>query len=42
MNKQQVLDKAYKQGFEGERNVRGCAQCAIAAVLLFQGLGIPM
>ena len=32
MNKQQVLDKAYEQGFEGERNVRGCAQCAIAAV----------
>ena len=32
MNKQQILDKAYKQGFSGERNVRGCAQCAIAAV----------
>jgi C_GCAxxG_C_C family probable redox protein len=32
MNKQQVLEKAYKLGFEGERNVRGCAQCAIAAV----------
>jgi C_GCAxxG_C_C family probable redox protein len=32
MDKQQVLEKAYKNGFEGERNVRGCAQCAIAAV----------
>jgi C_GCAxxG_C_C family probable redox protein len=32
MDKQQILEKAYKQGFEGERNVRGCAQCAIAAV----------
>jgi len=32
MNKQQILDKVYKLGFEGERNVRGCAQCAIAAV----------
>jgi C_GCAxxG_C_C family probable redox protein len=32
MNKQQIMDKAYKLGFEGERNVRGCAQCAIAAV----------
>ncbi|MBN2553244.1 MAG: C_GCAxxG_C_C family protein [Spirochaetales bacterium] len=32
MNKQQTLEKAYKNGFEGERNVRGCAQCAIAAV----------
>jgi C_GCAxxG_C_C family probable redox protein len=32
MNKQQILEKAYKLGFEGERNVRGCAQCAIAAV----------
>jgi C_GCAxxG_C_C family probable redox protein len=32
MNKQQVLEKAYKLGFEGEHNVRGCAQCALAAV----------
>ncbi len=32
MNKQEMLDKAYKQGFEGERNVRGCAQCALAGV----------
>jgi C_GCAxxG_C_C family probable redox protein len=32
MNKQQLLDKVYKLGFEGERDVRGCAQCAIAAV----------
>ena len=32
MSKQQVLDKAYKLGFDGERDVRGCAQCAIAAV----------
>jgi len=32
MDKQQILEKAYKLGFEGERNVRGCAQCAIAAV----------
>ena len=32
MSKQPILEKAYKLGFEGERNVRGCAQCAIAAV----------
>ena len=32
MSKQEILDKAYRQGFEGEHNVRGCAQCAIAAV----------
>jgi C_GCAxxG_C_C family probable redox protein len=32
MDRKQILEKAYKQGFEGERNVRGCAQCAIAAV----------
>jgi len=32
MNKQEMLDKAYKLGFEGEHDVRGCAQCALAAV----------
>lgn len=32
MNKEQVLEKAYKLGFEGEHDVRGCAQCALAAV----------
>lgn len=32
MDKQAILNKAYQSGFEGERNVRGCAQCTIAAV----------
>lgn len=32
MNKEQIIEKAYKLGFEGEHNVRGCAQCALAAV----------
>ncbi len=32
MNREEILDKAYKLGFEGEHNVRGCAQCALAAV----------
>ena len=30
--KQQMIKQAYKIGFEEERNVRGCAQCAIAAI----------
>jgi C_GCAxxG_C_C family probable redox protein len=33
MKKQEFLEKAYKLGFQGEHNVRGCAQCAIAAVM---------
>jgi len=28
----EMIEKAYKQGFEGEQNYRGCAQCAIAAI----------
>ena len=28
----EMIEKAYKQGFEGERNYRGCAQCAIAGI----------
>ena len=32
MNKQEMLDKAYKLGFEYEQKFRGCAQCAIAAI----------
>ena len=32
MNREQILEKAYQLGFEGEHNVRGCAQCTIAAV----------
>ncbi len=33
MNREEILEKAYKLGFEGEHDVRGCAQCAIAAVM---------
>ena len=32
MNKQEMMDKAYELGFKGEHDVRGCAQCALAAV----------
>jgi len=32
MNKKEILEKAYRLGFEGEHDVRGCAQCALAAV----------
>ena len=32
MDKKELMEKAYQLGFEGERNVRGCAQCALAAV----------
>ncbi len=32
MNREEILEKAYRLGFEGEHDVRGCAQCAIAAV----------
>jgi C_GCAxxG_C_C family probable redox protein len=32
VNKKEMLDKAYKLGFENERKVRGCAQCTIAAI----------
>jgi C_GCAxxG_C_C family probable redox protein len=32
MDKQEMLDKAYKLGFQYEKNYRGCAQCAIAAI----------
>ena len=32
MNKEQILEKAYKLGFEGEHDVGGCAQCTLAAV----------
>ncbi len=28
----EMIEKAYKHGFEGERNYRGCAQCAIGAI----------
>ena len=32
MNKQEMLDKAYKHGFDAERDARGCAQCSLAGV----------
>ncbi len=32
MNKQEMIEKAYELGFKGEHDVRGCAQCALAAV----------
>jgi C_GCAxxG_C_C family probable redox protein len=32
MNKEEILEKAYRLGFQGEHEVRGCAQCTIAAV----------
>jgi len=32
MDKEAVLQKAYDLGFKGERDYRGCAQCAIAAI----------
>lgn len=38
MNKEEILENAYKLGFEGEHKVRGCAQCAVAAVM--DALGI--
>ena len=30
--KQELLEKAYKLGFEYEKTYRGCSQCAIAAI----------
>lgn len=30
--KNEMIKEAYKQGFQGERDYRGCAQCAIAAI----------
>lgn len=38
MNREEILEKAYKLGFEGEHDVRGCAQCALAGVM--DALGI--
>lgn len=38
MDRTEILEKAYRLGFEGEHNVRGCAQCALAAVM--DALGI--
>lgn len=32
MDKEATLQKAYDLGFKGEREYRGCAQCAIAAI----------
>jgi C_GCAxxG_C_C family probable redox protein len=32
MDKQAIIEEAYKRGFAGEHDVRGCAQCALAAV----------
>ena len=32
MDKQKIIDKAYEIGFTEEREVRGCAQCAIAGI----------
>jgi C_GCAxxG_C_C family probable redox protein len=32
MDKQNIMDKAYEIGFSEEREVRGCAQCAIAGI----------
>ena len=32
MEKQKVIQKAYEIGFSEEREVRGCAQCAIAGI----------
>jgi C_GCAxxG_C_C family probable redox protein len=32
MDKEAILQKAYELGFKGERDYRGCAQCAIAAM----------
>jgi C_GCAxxG_C_C family probable redox protein len=32
MKKQEMIDKAYELGFKAEHDVRGCAQCALAAV----------
>ncbi len=30
--KKEIIEEAYKQGFGCERNYRGCAQCAVAAI----------
>ena len=38
MNKQEMIDKAYELGFKGEHDVRGCAQCALAAVMDASGI----
>ena len=32
MEKQKIINKAYEIGFAEERDVRGCAQCAIAGI----------
>lgn len=32
MDKKAMAEKAYKRGFNGERDFRGCAQCAVAAI----------
>lgn len=33
MHKEELMEKAYQLGFAAERDVRGCAQCTIAAVM---------
>ena len=32
MNKEEMMEKAYKLGFKYEQDYRGCTQCAIAAI----------